>query len=196
MYHKCIQAIFEGQLGILDSRQVCRYPYVLKLKRTNCDATMLPMPISAEQHLTGSNHAWWVKRGLMERKSCSLICSGFFDYPSLFLLRNWMASFLRIFFTRDFLCARVNAKFTYLAREHSPGSIKIRLNSIAVKDSSVPYATLICWQTHHPHNLASTTLQLQRISRFNHNHAITSTPSSSSPFHLAFVENSSLISSS
>lgn len=56
---------------------------VSKLERTNCDATMLPMPISAEQHLTGLDHARWVERGLTGRVSCSLICSSFFDYPSL-----------------------------------------------------------------------------------------------------------------
>lgn len=100
------------------------------------------------------------------------------------------------FFLPESFCAPEQPKITYLAREHSPGSIKIRLNSIAVQDSSVPYATLICWQTHHPHNLASTTIQLQRSPRFNHNHAITSTPSSSSLFHLAFVVISPLISSS
>lgn len=161
----------------------------------NRDATMLPMPISAEQHLTGLDHARWVERGLMARKNYSLICSSFliihlhspisFEY-NLDGLLPFNLVYPRLFVRPS----------TYLAREHSPGLIKIRLNSIAVQDSSVPYATLICWQTHHPHNLASTTIQLQRNSRSNHNHAITSTSSSSSLFHLAFVVNSPLISSS
>lgn len=162
---------------------------------------MLPMPITAVQHLTGLDHARWVERGLMAMESCSLICSIFSDYPSLLLHHRYVDALLSpsppsfTFFLPESFCAPEQPKITYLAREHSPGSIKIRLNSIAVQDSSVPYATLICWQTHHPHNLASTTIQLQRSPRFNHNHAITSTPSSSL-FHLAFVVISLLISSS